>query len=418
MNDPNALVFADGAYRLFAQYRDDAPEFKRTHWGRWSSPDLLAWAFDGVAIASEPEGEAYSGCVIRECDQLRAFHSLHDPIGLERQVTRTSADSGARWTAPEPILGPAQPNRRDPFVWRRADGSWRLLLARSGDWARADESATLELWASPDARDWREIGRIGPFSSPGVLWEVPLMIEDGAGRAALIVSTVDRRNGRADSAVRYWAGAFDGTAFVPEGESRPLDHGPDCYATMLHTPIHTANAKRLVVGWLSNWQTARAMPWPGFAGGPIGLPRAITFDERGLRQSPPAALLAAFDRCVGAVPHAGVAVAHAVGSWRIALASSCARLTVASDAAALRVERTGDPAFAYAATHPVLGQSIQRNTAHRLTLFVDGPAVELFIDDEAVVSAALPTDGAPFAVHLEDATGNVALRWRTLPPAR
>ena len=113
-------------------------------------------------------------------------------------------------------LGGAAANRRDPFAWQRADGTWALLLAQPGDWGTADGRGELELWTASDARDWRLAGRIGPFTPPGVLWEVPLMIEHGCGSATLIVSTVDRRANGSDCAVRAWNGVFDGAGFTPD----------------------------------------------------------------------------------------------------------------------------------------------------------------------------------------------------------
>ena len=50
INDPNGLVYAGGAYRLFAQHRADAPAFRETGWAGFSSPDLLRWTCDGAVI--------------------------------------------------------------------------------------------------------------------------------------------------------------------------------------------------------------------------------------------------------------------------------------------------------------------------------------------------------------------------------
>ena len=282
MNDPNALVRRDGRWHLFAQHSAD-PEELAIGWGEWSSTDLLAWRFEGVALPPGDTGFAYSGSIVSDGDGLlRAFHTRHDPAsGLQRQAVSTSADTRT-WSAPEPVLGICAPNWRDPFVWKRVDG-WRMLLARPGDWnGAATERAHLEVWRSTDLLAWQQIGRIGPFSPPEVLWEVPSMIERGDGTAALVVSMVDRRAGRADSSVHYWPGRFDGMHFERACEgSMPLDLGPDFYAAI---PVPgDPETGPLLIGWLSNWQTVRGFGWPGFSGGPIGLPRSLALEGEGGR---------------------------------------------------------------------------------------------------------------------------------------
>ena len=281
LNDPNGLVFADGAWRLFAQHSAAAPDFGKIGWGRLSSTDCLRWTWDGEVIAPDALGQAYSGSIVAQADSLTAYLTRHDDtLKRQLQVELTSRDAGASWHQGTP-LGPEGRNVRDPFVFFcAATGDCRMLIAEPCDWYRwADEApSTLGVWRL-DGKEWRFVSRIAAWFEPGVACEVPVLVDFGSCQA-LIVSTVDRRNGGAECAVRYWLGQFDGASFSIESapEGRLLDHGPDFYAAIVNT-IPSPGEERMLVAWASSWETARVMPWPGgIKGGPICLPRLLLLD--------------------------------------------------------------------------------------------------------------------------------------------
>lgn len=280
-NDPNGLVFADGAWRLFVQHSAAAPDFGKIGWARLSSTDLLNWKWEGAVIAPDALGQAYSGSVVAQDDGLTAYLTRHDePLKRQRQVSLTSRDAGATWHQGAP-LGPEGRNVRDPFVFFCATtGDWRMLVAEPCDWTRWAEEApsTLSVWRL-DGTEWRFVSRIAAWFEPGVACEVPVLVDFGSCQA-LILSTVDRRNGGSECAVRHWLGQFDGASFDIQSaaEGRLLDHGPDFYAAIANT-IPASGGDRTLVAWASNWATARSMPWPGgIHGGPICLPRNLSLD--------------------------------------------------------------------------------------------------------------------------------------------
>ena len=288
-NDPNGLVFADGAWRLFVQHSAAGPDFPEIGWARLSSANLLNWTWDGPVIAPDSLGQAYSGSVIANEDGLTAYLTRHDGE-CQRQVELTSKDAGLSWRQGAPF-GPAGRNIRDPFVFFcAATGDWRMLVAEPCDWtAWADQPpSSLSVWRRV-GDEWQFAARIGPWMGPGVMWEVPVLVDFGTCQA-LIISTVDRRRGGAECAVRYWLGQFDGTRFTrPTPDAGLLlDHGPDFYAAIVGSPM-LANDERALIAWASNWQSARLMPWPGGVhGGPLTLPRRLSLDvsAKGLVQCP------------------------------------------------------------------------------------------------------------------------------------
>ena len=295
LNDPNGLAFVDGQWRLFVQHSAAAPDFKAIGWARLSSPDLLHWSWDGPVIAPDQLGQAYSGSITSEDGALSAYLTRHDGT-TQRQVRLTSVDGGAKWQQGS-VFGPAGRNMRDPFVFfYPVTNDWRMLIAEPCDWNdwRHDPPSTLAVWRRTDG-DWELVARIGPWMDRGVLWEVPVLVDFGACHA-LIVSSVDRRNGGSVCAVHYWLGAFDGAGFIPATAAQGilLDHGPDFYAAIVDCPATRRTGDPTLVAWASSWATAREMPWPGRGnGGAITLPRTLSYDapSKRLVQTPVVGLM-------------------------------------------------------------------------------------------------------------------------------
>lgn len=291
MNDPNGLAFQDGRYRLWAQHSDAAPDFRKIGWGSWSSSDLLHWRWDGVAMPYHDGFSIYSGSVsATETGQIDAwFTRHHHSSNWQTQHHAAVLD----WTLCGERLPPEGRNCRDPFVFfSAATRDWVMLLAEPCDWTDwANEAASrLAVWRSADRRSWLKQGTIGPWHPPGVMWEVPVLIEFGEVEA-LIVSLVDRRGGATHCSVRYWLGKFDGAEFRREPDfppdGMPLDDGPDFYAAIPNLAFGWPDKERVIVGWASSWATARSMTGPGaVCGGPASLPRTITYRNGRLHQRP------------------------------------------------------------------------------------------------------------------------------------
>lgn len=284
LNDPNGLIFAEGRYRLFAQHACDTPAFKAIGWARFSSDDLLDWTFDGPVIPPDQGIWAYSGSIPKVDARLDAFLTRHDSTvspPVQSQARATSTDGGLTWQIEGGPAGPSGRNVRDPFVWFcNATSDWRMLVAEPCDWHdwAIEPASTLAVWSSPDCDSWTSAGRMESWLPPGVMWEVPVLIDFGE-RQALMISTVDRRDDQALCGARYWIGRFDGAEFVAEtaNEGLPLDLGPDFYAACVNTQQGWPNDERVLLGWASGWATARAAQYTGSGhGGPISLPRIVT----------------------------------------------------------------------------------------------------------------------------------------------
>lgn len=420
LNDPNGLIYVDGAYRLFAQHRADAPEFRETGWARFSSADLLRWRFDGPAIPAAGSRWAYSGCVIGDRDRaLSAFHTEHEN-GLERQVVRRSENAGLSWTDAEPVAGTGPParNRRDPFVFRHGNG-WAMLLAEPCDWHAWEESpaSRLILYRSPDAIEWKQAGVIGPWRPQGIMWEVPVLYRI-AGRDVLMVSEIDRRAGGAQCCVRGWVGELTAGDFVrdvaADQAGQLLDGGSIFYAMTGSTPGRWTGPDPVFVGWLSTWEHARLLPWPGFAGGPISLPRQISLHGANIAVHPADGIADAFNVPSHDAVVSGLAcVSTSSDLLAFQLQRHGASLSVVVDpkASSLQVAVTGSSQPTFARTIRLMPE--MEDASLICQVFIDASIVELFCQGIAVslfmggigVLAATPLKGC-----------ELQIRWKRMPP--
>jgi sucrose-6-phosphate hydrolase SacC (GH32 family) len=412
LNDPNALFHDSQAYQLLAQSRPDAPEFTRVDWGRLSSPDLLNWQWQGVAIAHDREEDVYSGSIRAQKDGYEGWYTANAPHGQFQRRMR-SAD-GHHWTLGLERLEPPRRDWRDPFVFACPSGGWSMLLAAPCSWNDPSETSTLEVLHSDDGiSDWQQTGVIGPWHPPGVLWEVPLLVPDPADPAKwlLIVSLMDRRTGGARCSVVCWHGTYDGKNFVRDDpadiDGTPLDCGPDFYAAMTRAAGAWPDADLVFTGWASSWETTRRFPWPGFHGGPIALPRRLT--ARG--SAPLDRIVEAFTAHSKGVPTAGLGTASVGAAFDLRIGNENASLTLQVDTMnGLSVTRDGPDWLRWHQTFPPIHYADRK-----LTLFIDGPLIEIHIaPDDRWVTCALPANAEPFTVSL-DGDQATAFNWRVLP---
>jgi sucrose-6-phosphate hydrolase SacC (GH32 family) len=68
MNDPNGLVWHGGTYHLYFQYHPDGVVWGPMSWGHLTSPDLLNWTEQPVAIRATGTEWAFSGCIVIDDD--------------------------------------------------------------------------------------------------------------------------------------------------------------------------------------------------------------------------------------------------------------------------------------------------------------------------------------------------------------
>ena len=289
MNDPNGMVFYQGRYHLFFQYYPGGLVWGPMHWGHATSPDMLRWQEQPVALAPDSLGYIFSGSAVVDKhntagfgkDALVAIFTHHDPRGekagtatYQNQSLAYSLDAGQTWAkyARNPVLkNPGIKDFRDPKVsWNALTGQWLMTLATLD---------RITFYSSPNLRDWTRESEFGAqLGAHGGVWECPDLFPltlNGKTHWVLLVN-INPGGPNGGSATQYFVGQFDGHRFVPQdARTRWADYGPDEYAGVT---FENTGPRRVFLGWMSNWLYANQVPTSPWRSA-MTIPR-----ELGLRQ--------------------------------------------------------------------------------------------------------------------------------------
>ncbi len=293
MNDPNGLVWLDGTWHMYFQYNPFGADWGNMSWGHATSEDLANWREQPTAIMVTPDEAVFSGSVVFDVDDtsqlgqcaapLVAVYTAVAPDGRQAQALAVSSDGGASFTryGGNPVLARESTAFRDPKVFRfhaEDGGAWWVMVAVEA------EDETVLIYRSDDLRSWREVGQVRADVPEGVLWECPDLFRvpiDGTPDewAWVLVVSVNPGGPSGGSGTRYLLGDFDGERFRPmePGGWRWFDHGPDLYAAVSFA--HAPDERRILVGWMSNWEYAHAVPTAPWRGA-MTLPREVRLARR------------------------------------------------------------------------------------------------------------------------------------------
>ena len=303
MNDPNGFSFYQGRYHLFYQYHPYDSHWGPMHWGHAVSKDLLRWEYLPAAMAPDMpydrEG-CFSGSAIGLEDgrHLLMYTGVSEEMGPDGaphmvQTQNLAFGDGIEYTkyAGNPVItaadlpeGGSRYDFRDPRLWREADGSYRAIIANDG----ADCGGQMLMYRSDDLAHWtldhvvaRNGGRLG------LMWECPDLFElDGThvllGSAQdMLPRGFEYHNGNGTFAL---LGEIDPETGRFEALSdQAIDYGIDFYAPQT---LLTPDGRRVMIGWMQNWDTCnlRTKPTPWF--GQMSLPRELSVRGGRLCQAP------------------------------------------------------------------------------------------------------------------------------------
>jgi levanase/fructan beta-fructosidase len=193
------------------------------------------------------------------------------------------------------VLDRASPDFRDPKVfWYDGDaGSYWVMVAVEA--ARRE----VVLYSSPDLLSWEYLSTFGPANATGGVWECPDLFElpvdgDASNTRWVLVVNLSPGGIAGGSGGQYFIGTFDGVTFhsettVTEGlqadDTRMadyswLDWGRDYYAAVSFSNV--PGGRRLMIGWMNNWQYAAATPSDGWRSA-MSLVREVKLVSRGGR---------------------------------------------------------------------------------------------------------------------------------------
>jgi len=303
LNDPNGLSCIDGTYHIFYQYNPDAPVHENVHWGHASSPDLLHWTEEPIALTPQPGGldarGCWSGCVVDDDGVPTAVYTAIEDTSQNAQIGLARSDRTLRTWKQDPVgkIGPPDDPEitdvRDPFVFRFGDH--RYAVQGSG---HRTGSPQLLLYACDDLEEWTFLGPllttddpVAAAVAPANIWECPNLFRLG-DRWVIIVSLWRHAEGGHDLAgVRYLIGDLvetdGGLRFVAESGGT-VDTGPTFYAPQ----VLVQDERVLLWGWA--WEGAQRSPEEVAAGGWAGVltfPRELSLADDVLVSRPAAELV-------------------------------------------------------------------------------------------------------------------------------
>ena len=233
MNDPNGLVYFNGAYQLYYQYNPLQLVAGNQSWGHALSTDLIHWKNANPLIAI-PEaltgplaGQIFTGSAVVDSNNTSGFFTGHPGQALvaiytlnqptrEVQNIAYSLDNGLTYTdySGNPVLNSPtgdNPNFRDPKVFFYAPtNSWIMSVALP----RAHQ---VLIYRSPDLIHWGPlpVSTFGPAGIDGYQWECPNLfpvpVQGTNQQKWVLMVGVNPGAPQGGSMDEYFVGNFDGT---------------------------------------------------------------------------------------------------------------------------------------------------------------------------------------------------------------
>lgn len=184
-NETHGMTYSDGRYHVFFQKNANGPYMSRLHWGHISSPDLVNWTEEKVALFPDQTFDVkgcWSGCVFTDDEVTGGIPNIiYTGVDYAKAVIAQASpedDQLLEWTKKtSPIIG-GRPNGlsddfRDPYFFRNGNNAY-IIVGSSKDGVGV---TTLHKYI-PGAKMWTNTaGDIffagNDASSAGTFWEMP-----------------------------------------------------------------------------------------------------------------------------------------------------------------------------------------------------------------------------------------------------
>ena len=300
MNDPNGFCYYNGQYHLFYQYYPYETVWGPMHWGHAVSKDLITWEYLPCAMAPDQEYDkdgCFSGSAVETQDgrHLLVYTGVQkkeDENGEihEYQTQCVAVGDGTNYVKYDknPVItarllpeGAGKFDFRDPKVFKE-NGKYYMVVGNK----TVDKDGQILSFSSDDGFNWKyEKVVIKNNHRFGVMWECPDYFSLD-GKQVLLTSPQDMlpeelefHNGNGTLCV---IGTLEDGDFREEN-CQAIDYGIDFYAPQT---VLTKDGRRIMIGWLQNWDTCgiRRDDFPWF--GQMSFPREISLKNNKLMQKP------------------------------------------------------------------------------------------------------------------------------------
>jgi len=231
-NESYGFTYYEDKYHLFFQKNPNAPMLNFMHWGHLSSPDLVNWTEERIALAPQ-EGFASKGT----WSGTTFFDDNNEPVIAYTGVNGAIAGIGIaypqdsslnNWLLSDenPVIpaAPANVNHkdfRDPYVWKEGDTYYMVV----GSGLQNNGGGILMTYTSSDLINWINVPSIYhnvEVSKAGTFWEMPYFNKINNEDYVLVVTP--QFNVKPAETI-YWIGSFNGNTFTPyEDEPKQFEH--------------------------------------------------------------------------------------------------------------------------------------------------------------------------------------------------
>lgn len=206
-NECHGMTYSDGRFHLFFQKNANGPYMSRLHWGHISSPDLLTWQEEKIAIAPENDYDVkgcWSGHVFSHPSvnggKITAVYTAVDYAKASIALATPKSNDLIEWTkqTSNPII-PSRPaglsdDFRDPSFFT-AGGEAYIIVGSSANNAGV---CTLHKY-NPSTGSWSNDGKFFAKATnsaeQGRFWEMPNVTHMGAGKYLFTITPLETSTG-------------------------------------------------------------------------------------------------------------------------------------------------------------------------------------------------------------------------------
>jgi beta-fructofuranosidase len=410
INDPLGVTWKDGQYHLFYQYVPGRTTWaSNCHWGHATSPDMIAWTEQGVAVApGDGDDGVWSGSIVIGDDGAATmfYTSVTEPdigVGTVRTATPNDASWNSWTKGPKLMTAPdlGVVAYRDPFVFRDGE-QWRMFVGAGLEGG----TAAAVSYSSEDLSAWTLDGiaaqRSGTETEPvwtGTMWECPQLFEID-GSHVLVTSIWE------DDVLHYVAygvGSYTDGKFTARSWGQ-LSYGKSYYAPSF---FRDRNGAPSLIFWVRGVISPKGQ-WASA----LSVPHTLTLDGDTLVAAPHADL---DGYCLpGHLEQAGAGVFEAVLDGGADLRCTVTAGTVISlatpegpvaillhDSDGLEVNVDGNPDFRDV-FYPA-------DAGSELRVIVDAGVLEIS-GRQGILAVPLPIADVPVTLTVRDAVGMPGLR--------
>ena len=262
MNDPNGCIWHEGRYHLFYQHNPYSAKWGTMHWGHATSPDLVHWEHQPIALApsesydDHPDGGIFSGSMIIHDGTWNAFYTgtaNHGQGFVQTQCLATSTDGGTHFAKYDgnPIIDapPADTSSdfRDPKVFRHGAQWYMVVGASLGGGAWHDGEGCAHLYSSGNLTRWEYRGILARSGGQfGTMWECPDFFPLGD---KWVLTFSPMFNGMHRSMYMVGDMDFENATFHPLHHG-DLDYGLEYYALQ---SLIDGNGRVNHIAWQNGW---------------------------------------------------------------------------------------------------------------------------------------------------------------------